>query len=244
VDRLADVARWLADGGNWLGDAGILVRLLQSLQISGLALLISLALAFPAAVVLAHFRRGEGTASALVNLGRAVPSVAVIGLVYPLSLRSGYGFDPLPILVALVLIGLPPIFTNTYTAVRGVDRGAVDAARSMGFTEPMVMVKVELPLALTLALSGAKVAAVQIVATEPLRAFFGGPGLGKFIQLGYANRANDDPQLIAGALLVAVLAMAVGGLFALVERAVVPQGVRQAHLVRTTRRRRPAPATT
>jgi osmoprotectant transport system permease protein len=240
---LGAVLSWFTDAEQWRGSAGIPTRLLESLQISGLAIAISVALAFPAAVWLAHLRRGEVVASSLVNLGRAVPSVAVIGLIYPISLRNGHGFDPLPILVALVLIGLPPIFTNTYTAIRGVDAGAVDAARSMGFREREVVARVEVPLAFTLALNGVKIAAVQIVATEPLRAFFGGPGLGKYIQLGYANRANDDPQLLAGAILVAALAMMIGVVFWVLERVVVPTGVRQARsMVRASPNRSPDPS--
>jgi osmoprotectant transport system permease protein len=233
TERLADLVSWFTAAEQWRGSAGIPTRLLESLQVSAIAIVISIVLAFPAALVLAHLRKGEALASSVVNLGRAVPSVAVIGLVYPISLRNGHGFDPLPILVALVLIGLPPIFTNTYTAVRGVDRGAVDAARAMGFRAGGVITRVEVPLSFALALNGVKIAAVQIVATEPLRAFFGGPGLGKYIQLGYANRANDDPQLLAGAILVAGLAMVVGSAFWLLERTVVPSSLRRA---RPTRR--------
>jgi osmoprotectant transport system permease protein len=223
----AATARWLTDGANWSGGASIPTRVAESLQVAGLAMGISLALALPTAVVLAHLRRGEVAASAVVNLGRAVPSVAVIGLVYPLSLRNGFGFDPLPILVALVLIGLPPIFANAYTAVRGVDPGIVDAARAMGHTEGSVLARVELPLAAPVILNGVKVAAVQVVATEPLRAFFGGPGLGTFIQLGYANRAAGDPQLLGGTVLVALLAAAVAGAFGVAERMLVPRRVRR-----------------
>lgn len=223
----AATARWLTDGANWTGGSGIPARMGESLQASGIAIAVSLALALPAAVVLAHLRRGEVVASGVVNLGRAVPSVAVIGLVYPLSLRNGFGFDPLPILVALVLIGLPPIFANAYTGVRGVDPGVVDAARAMGHTERSVLARVELPLAAPVILNGIKVAAVQIVATEPLRAFFGGPGLGRFIQLGYANRAAGDPQLLGGTVLVALLAAVVAGAFGLVVRLLVPRRVRR-----------------
>ena len=165
-------------------------------------------------------------ASFLVSIGRAVPTVTIVGIAVIVSLRNGYGFEPWPIIVALVLLGLPPVFANTYAAVRNVDEGPVGAARAMGSTDLQVLVRVELPLALPVVLAGVRTAAVQIVATEPLGAFFGGKGLGFYLRQGLAIR--DTYQIQAGALLVAAVAIGPELLLVLATRALVPKGIRRA----------------
>ena len=193
---------------------------------SSVALLVVIAIAVPLGAVLAHRRRGEQIASFFVSIGRAVPTITIVGIAVIVSLRNGYGFEPWPILVALVLLGLPPVFANTYAAVRNVDEGPVGAARAMGSTDLQVLLRVELPLALPVVLAGVRTAAVQIVATEPLGAFFGGKGLGFYLSQGLAVR--DSNQVQAGALLVAAAAMATKVTLVLVARALVPKGIRRA----------------
>lgn len=188
------------------------------------AVVVVVAIAVPLAVVLAHHRKAELAAAWVVNIGRAVPTVTVVGVLVIVSLQNGYGLEPWPILIALVLLGLPPVFTNTYAAVRGVDAGAVGAARAMGFTHLALMVKVELPLALPVILAGVRTAAVQIIATEPLGAFFGGEGLGAYIRQGLGNR--DIYQVQAGALLVTGVAIAAELSLVLISRLVTPRGLR------------------
>jgi osmoprotectant transport system permease protein len=178
----------------------------------------------PLALVLAHHRKAELLSTWLVNIGRAVPTITVVGLLVIVSLRNGLGFEPWPILIALVLLALPPVFTNTYTGVRGVDRGAVDAARAMGLSTFAVMTRVELPLALPLILGGIRTATVQVLATEPVAAFFGGAGLGIYLYLGLAE--DDIYQVQAGALLVCAVALGADGVLALASRAIVPKGLR------------------
>jgi osmoprotectant transport system permease protein len=141
------------------------------------------------------------------------------------SLRSGWGFEPWPIFLALLLLALPPIYLNTYTAVKGADRDAVDAARAMGFSERAVLFRVEMVLGTAVILAGVRVAAVQVVATEPIRAFLGGDGLGRYVRDGLGQ--NNDNLLLAGAILVAGLAALTGITFGLLQRLTLPRGVRR-----------------
>ncbi len=166
-----------------------------------------------------------------MSLSRAVPTFAVAGLLVPISLREGWGFEPWPIFIALLLLSLPPIYLNTYTAVRGVDAGAVDAARAMGFTERSVLFKVELALATTVIMAGIRVAAVQVVATESIRAFLGGDGIGRYVRDGLGQ--NNDTLVLGGAMLVAALAALTGLSLGLLERTVLPRGVRRLSRAKT-----------
>ena len=122
-------------------------------------------------------------------------------------------------------MALPPIYLNTYTAVRQVEPGAVDAARAMGLTEPAVLLRVEVALATSVIFTGIRVSAVQVVATEPIRAFLGGDGLGRYVRDGLGQ--NNDTLVIGGALLVATLAALTGFAFGVFQRLFVPHGVRR-----------------
>ncbi|CAN5649378.1 ABC transporter permease [soil metagenome] len=235
ADRPTNVVEFLFDADRWTAEGGILDQAWITAQHSLAALAVAVAVAIPVAVLLAHYRRAELLASWLVNIGRAIPTVAIVGIMVIVSLRQGWGFTPWPIVLALVLLALPPLFTNTYTAVRGVDPGAVSSARAMGLRERGVMFRVELPLALPIALTGLRTAAVQILATEPLGAFFGGEGLGAYVRQGLAN--DNLVQVQAGAVLVTGLAILTDvGLFGL-TRLLIPRGVRRSTV--PTDRRRP-----
>jgi osmoprotectant transport system permease protein len=209
---------------------------------SALAVTIVAMLAVPLAVWLAHHRKAELIAPWVINIGRAVPTITIVGILVIISLRAGYGLEPWPIVIALVLLGLPPTFTNAYTGVRGVDPSAVDASRAMGFTHRQVMQRVELPLALPLIMAGIRIATVQIVATEPLAAFFGSDGLGAFLRAGLADRLYGGVQVQSAALLVAGLAIAADVALLGVTRLVVPKGVRIGTPSTRVVRRRPVPA--
>lgn len=232
---------WLADPDNWSGPNGIPTRLWETVQHCFSAMLIASLIALPLALVLAHWRRGEIVVAWLFNALRAIPTFAIVGIVWVVSVRSGWGFEPWPILVGLVLLALPPIFLNAYTGVRGVDAGAVEAARGMGFNEWAIMGRVEWPLALPVVLVGLRTAAVQVVATEPVGAIFAGGGLGRFIMRGVGPPVNE-PILYGGAILTAALAIVVAGLFTLFERRFVPQRLRATSRGRVARRRRIAPS--
>lgn len=225
VPRDIGVFEWLFDSASWSGDNGILVSLGDTITLCAIVVVVATVTMVPLASWLAHTGRGEVSVSWVVSLSRAVPTFAVAGLLVPISLRNGWGFEPWPIFIALLLLALPPIFLNTYTAVQQVDPGAVDAARAMGYTERDVLFRVELALATSVILAGVRVAAVTVVATEPIRAFLGGDGLGRYVRDGLGQ--NNDGLVIAGAILVAGLAGLTALSFRSVERFALPLGIRR-----------------
>ncbi|MFK4208415.1 ABC transporter permease [Streptomyces sp. NPDC030920] len=208
MNTLADAWSWLTTSANWSGDGGIWNRLGQHLFLTVVCLLISCLIALPVAVVLGHLGKGGALAVNLSNIGRAVPTFAVLVLLL-LTLIGGYG--EWPTIIALVLFAVPPLLTNAYVGMREVDRDVVRAARGMGMTGGQLMLGVEVPLALPLILTGVRIAAVQLVATATLAALAGGGGLGRIITAGF-NLASTA-QVVAGAVLVAAFALIVEGLF-------------------------------
>jgi osmoprotectant transport system permease protein len=224
ADDPTSLVEWLTDSATRVRSGSIPEQAWTTVWHSMAALALVVATMVPLALVLAHHRKAELVSTWLVNIGRAVPTVTVVGLLVIVSLRNGLGFEPWPILIALVLLALPPVFTNTYTGVRGVDPGAVDAARAMGLSTTGVMARVELPLALPLILGGVRTAAVQLLATEPIAAFFGGSGLGLYLYLGLAE--DDVYQVQAGAVLVCAVALTADLVLALLSRVLVPRGLR------------------
>ena len=232
VPRDVGVFEWLLDPESWTGANGILESLAETLVLCTVVMAVSIITMVPLAAWLAHTRRGEVSVSWLVSLSRAIPTFAVAGLLVPISLRSGWGFEPWPIFIALLLLALPPIFLNTYAAISQVDPAAVDAARAMGYNEANVLFRVELSLAASVILAGVRVAAVTVVATEPIRAFLGGDGLGRYVRDGLGQ--NNDGLVVAGAILVAGLAGMTVLSFRSMERVALPEGVRR--LATTTTR--------
>ncbi len=216
---------WFTRSQTWTGDTGILASAVQTVTLCTMVMAFSIAVAVPLAIVLAHYRRGELSATWVLNIGRAIPTFAIAGLLLPISLKNGYGFEPWPIFIALCMLAIPPIYLTAYTGVRQADPGAVDAARAMGFTDRDVMMRVELALAAGLILSGIRVAAVQVVATEPIRAFLGGDGLGRYVRDGLGQ--TNDTLLVGGTILVAGLATITGLAFGALERVVLPEGARR-----------------
>ena len=215
MDFLVSVVAWFTDPAHWRGDDGIPTRVWEHAQLSGVSVGIATAIALPLGLYLGHTGRGAFAAINIANIGRALPSLALIalGLVVSISLGLGLGFWPT--LFALVPLALPPILTNTFVAVRGVDRDTVEAARGMGLREAQILRQVELPLALPLILGGVRTAAVNVVATATLGALVAGGALGRYIVDGLALQEFD--RLFAGALLVALLAIvteATFGIFA------------------------------
>jgi osmoprotectant transport system permease protein len=230
IDFLGDVAVWFTE--NWDGQDGYLVRTWNTLRLSGLATILAALVAAPLGALLGHYRRFGVSAVAVVNIGRALPSFGVIALALPITIRiartipdgvpifgSGLGF--FPALIALFLLALPPIFTNTYTGIREVDPGTVEAARGMGLSEGKILRTVEGPLASPVIIAGLRISAVQVVATSPLAALVAYRGLGRFIVDGFAVR--DNVQIFAGALLVALLAILTELAFEWLERRLVPK---------------------
>jgi osmoprotectant transport system permease protein len=200
VNFLSRVVDWFTTASHWRGEGGVPHRLVEHVEISAGAVITAIVIAFPIALVLGHLRRGGFLAVNVANVGRALPSLALLILA-----QDMFGIGARPAYVALVALALPPIMTNTYIGVRDVDADARDAARGMGMSGRQMMFRVELPLALPLIVAGVRTAAVNVVATATLAAIIAGGGLGRFIVDGLAQQ--DTPQAFAGALLVAALAV-------------------------------------
>jgi osmoprotectant transport system permease protein len=222
MDFLGDVASWLGD--NWSGGVGggIDHRAFEHLQISGLSLLIALALALPPALLLGHLGRGGTVAINVANIGRALPSFAILVLAFQITGRIGV----VPTVVALVALAIPPVFTNTYVGLREVDLDIRESAAGMGMNGRQVLARVELPMALPLIMAGIRTSAVQVIATATLAVLIGWGGLGYYIIVGL--RLNDNVQVFGGALVVVVLALLADLALAGVQRLVVPRGLRTA----------------
>jgi osmoprotectant transport system permease protein len=197
----------------------VVQRVLEHLEISAISLVIALLLALPPALWLAHTGKGSFLAINASNVGRALPSLALIAIAVPWG-----GLRPVTVIFALVLLGLPPILTNAYVGVRQVDPDIVEAARGMGMRPLQVLRGVELPLAAPVIMAGIRTASVQIIATATLGALVASGGLGTFITDGLA--VGDTPSILTGALLVALLAVVADAGFGLLERAATPTGVR------------------
>ncbi|MGW4703698.1 ABC transporter permease [Streptomyces sp. NPDC004285] len=214
MNTVAGAWSWLTTGAHWSGENGVWNRLGEHLFLTGVCLVLSCLVALPVALVLGHLGRGGALAVNLANAGRAVPTFAVLVLLL-LSPLGPYG--PRPTIIALVLFAVPPLLTNAYVGMRGVDPDVVRAARGMGMTGRQTLARAELPLALPMILTGVRIAAVQLIATATVAALAGGGGLGRIITAGF-NLAST-PQVVAGAFLVAVLALLVEALFEGVRRA-------------------------
>jgi osmoprotectant transport system permease protein len=211
---------YLQTDAAWSGRNGIPALTWAHIQISLVSVVIAALVAIPTAVVLGHVRRGALVAVSVVNIGRAIPSFAIMALVLPFSLRYGFGLGFWPTVVALVLLAIPPIFTNTYTGVRDVPDEVVEAARGMGMRAGELVRRVEVPVAVPLIITGLRVSAVQVVATATLGALVGYRDLGTLIVTGFTS--PDKGPMLAGAVAVALLALVTDGLFALAARWLVP----------------------
>lgn len=207
---------WFSDPAHWQGSDGIPTRVAEHLLLSGLAVAVAVAIALPIGVSLGHRGQGGFLAMNVANVGRALPSMALLALALPLAFALNLGLGFWPTFLALVPLGLPPILTNAYVAVREVDRDVVDAARGMGMSDRQVLLRTELPLALSVILDGIRNAAVSIVATATLGALVAGGGLGRYIIDGLQRQ--ETPRLMAGALLVALMAIGIEGAFGLIQR--------------------------
>lgn len=218
---MSAVVAWLLDATHWAGGGGVPLRLLEHVLYTLLTLVIAAVIAIPVGAVVGHTGRGGLVVVSLANSLRALPT---LGLLVLLVLFLGIGLRA-P-LIALVVLAIPAILAGTYAGVQAVDRSVVDAARGMGMSEREILMQVELPNALPLIIGGVRSATLQVVSTATIAAFVSLGGLGRFIIDGLAVR--DYPQMAAGSLLVALLAIA--GDLALVglQRVLVSPGLRTA----------------
>ena len=204
----------LHEAGTWMP------QLQRHVVLSVVALVVSIAIGLPLGAWLTRRERWAFAVTSIANLGRTIPSLALLALVYPFV-----GTGALPAIIALVALGVPPVLLAVYTGIREVDADVRDAAAGMGLTSMQRLVQAELPVAAPVVLSGVRTSAVQIVASATLAALIGGGGLGELIMAGLTNLRYD--LLLAGAVLVALLAAATEVGFGLLERRGLPDGIRQ-----------------
>jgi osmoprotectant transport system permease protein len=216
-----DAVRFIGDNPGLLWD-----KTVEHLELSAAAVGVALLIALPVGLGLGHLRRYSFVAISVSNVGRALPTLAVIAI--------GVVFLPVGftvVLISLVVLAVPPILTNAYVGVSETDRETVEAARGMGMTESQILRRVELPLATPLLFSGIRTAVVFVVASATIAAIAGGGGLGDVI----VNQASYGIEGVIGAsMIVCLLAFACDGLVALVQWLVTPKPLRGRHVTDTT----------
>jgi osmoprotectant transport system permease protein len=208
--------------GGEVGGLGLVWDLTREhLKVSALAMAVGLALAMPVGLVLGHRGKGERLAISLGNAGRAIPELALIAFFI-----AYFGAGLTNLTIALSILAIPPILTNTFVAIHQVDRDAVQAARGMGMTEAGVLTQVELPLAVPTIMTGVRTAAINVIATATIAPLIGVITLGDLV---LSRNVYGDEGVIAGAILVAVLVLAVELLLAGIQRLLTPKGVELQH---------------
>jgi osmoprotectant transport system permease protein len=222
---IGTILSWLSDPAHWAGDDGIPNRLWEHLWYSAIALAIAAVIAIPIGLAIGHTGRGRFFVVNLAGAARAIPS---LGLLYVMVLwlfpkLSGDTAFLVPSVIVLVVLAIPPMMSGAYAGVDEVDPAARDAAKGMGMTGLEVLRKVEVPCALPLVFSGVRSAALQVVATTTIAAVAGLGGLGRLLIDG--QKVRDFPQMASGAVLVALLALAVDLVLSLVQRYAVSPGL-------------------
>lgn len=220
IEFLGEVVAWFTDPANWTGVDGIPNRTWEHIQITFTATFVAGLVAIPVAVWLGHRKLGGTLAVAAVNVGRAIPSFAIVALFLPISIRMGLGLGFWPTFLALLFLAIPPMFTNSYIGIAEVDPALTEAARGMGMTGREIVTSVELPMASPVILAAIRVAAVQVVATATLGALVAWGGLGRYIIDGFSTQ--DSVEVFAGAVLVAALALVTDVVLGWAERRLVP----------------------
>jgi osmoprotectant transport system permease protein len=219
------IVQWFLNPAHWQGDGGIPHRTLEHLAMSGASVLTAALIALPVGIAIGHFGRGGILAINISNIGRAVPSFAVLVIAVQL-----FGIGALPAYIALVALAIPPMVTNSYIGMREVDADVREAARGMGMRERAVLLRIELPIALPLIMAGIRTSAVNVVATATLAALVAWGGLGRFIVDGFG--LQDYPMMFSGAILVAVLSLVVEFSLAGAQRLSTPVGLRPTKSIR------------
>ena len=234
MNYFSDAILWLNDPLNWTNPGGLFDRLIEHLQITAWAVLIGCLIGWPIGIWLGHRGRGGSVVITLSNLTLALPTLALLTIL-PLT---PLGFGQRPVIVALAVFAVPPLLANAYTGLRSIDPETLEAARGMGLSGGQMLRRVELPLAVPYLAAGLRTASVQVVATAALATFVNGGGLGEIIGAGFGLGINvGGAQIVAGGIVVVILALAVEGVLALVQRLVTPPPLRAA------RRRRASGAT-
>jgi osmoprotectant transport system permease protein len=225
MNFISQVLQWFVNGAHWQGDGGIPHRTFEHLAMSGASVLVAALIALPVGIAIGHFGRGGILAINISNIGRAVPSFAVLVIAVEL-----FGIGALPAFIALVALAIPPMVTNSYIGMREVDADVREAARGMGMRDRAVLWRVELPIAVPLIMAGIRTSAVNVVATATLAALVAWGGLGRFIVDGFG--LQDYPMMFAGAIMVAILSLIVEFSLAGAQRLSTPAGLRPAKSIR------------
>lgn len=215
-----DAIGWIFAAEHQVGQNAISARMAEHVFYTVVSLVIALAIAVPLGYLIGHTHRGRDLAVGLSGAARALPS---LGLLTILTLVFGFSQASIAAVIVLLLLGVPSILAGAYSGVQAIDRGTVDAARAIGMTEWQILMKVEIPLGLPILLGGIRSAALQIVATATLAAYVGLGGLGVYIFKGLPLR--DLQQMLAGAILIAVLAVTIDVVLAGIQRLATPRGV-------------------
>ena len=216
---------WLTTGANWSGPSGVWARLFEHLGYTLLALAIAVIIAIPIGAAIGHTGKFTGLVSGLANALRALPTLGLLILLALWGLHSLKGNVALlgPAIAVLVILAVPPVLSNTYAGIANVDPAARDAAKGMGMTGREVLIKVELPVAMPLIMSGVRSAFLQVVATATIAAVISLGGFGRYVIDGLAQQ--NYSMMVAGAILVAVLAIIGDRILALIAHFVVSPGL-------------------
>lgn len=228
-----EIIGFFLDPAHWEGTLGIPNRLFEHLLISGIAVLFATAIAIPTGLYVGHTNRGSGLAINLANIGRAVPSYAMMVIILPITLYlaevfhydATFGLTFLPIFLAMVFLAIPPLLVSTYAGLRSVERDLIEAGRGMGLRERQILTRIELPIASSIIVGGFRTATLQVIATATIGAILGGGGLGRFIFDGLNQGLAGRTSIYAGAIMVAGLAIGVDLVLALVQRRLTPRAL-------------------
>jgi osmoprotectant transport system permease protein len=215
MNFLQQALSFIFTAANWGGPAGLAARIGEHLQYTVVAVIFSALIALPVGMLIGHTGRGTFVIVTGVNALRALPTLGVLLLGVLL-----WGLGLVPPTVALMLLGIPPLLAGAYAGIANVDRAVVDAARSMGMTETRILLRVEVPNAMPLILSGLRTATLQIVATATVAAYASLGGLGRYLIDGI--KVREFHIALVGALMVTVLALILDGLLAFAVWASVP----------------------
>jgi len=232
---MGELVGFFTDPKNWSGTLGIPNRLFEHLQISVLAVIFAAAIAVPVGLYIGHTNRGSNLAINVANIGRAIPSYALMAILLILTLElsttglysAQFGLTFLPAFLAMMFLAIPPLLVATYAGLRSVDRELIEAARGMGLREVQILRQIEMPLASSIIIGGLRTATLQVIATATIAAILGGGGLGRFIFDGIAQGEIGKTSIFAGAILVTALAIGVDLLLAWAQNRLTPRSLRK-----------------
>jgi osmoprotectant transport system permease protein len=220
MNLIMEAFAWIFAPERFEGQNAIPIRLSEHLYYTGFSLLLAAIIAIPIGYLIGHTGRGREIAIGLSGAARALPS---FGLILLLVLVIGVTNKPAAAFTAFVVLAVPSILAGAYAGFEAIDRRVIDAARAVGMTEWQILWRVEIPLGLPLLVGGLRSAALQIVATATLAAYIGLGGLGYYIFRGLPLGRYDE--MLGASILIAVLAIAIDGILALLQRIIVPRGV-------------------